>query len=818
MNHSSLNNFLIVPVLEQDGTLDYKSLKNSLLGHLAQEQGIQIPAILKDIKTSSDSETWAERQWEIKSHLLDITPDSDIKPFDAPLTATYRASLIIGTQKNRVLYLHEAIHEQLKGLFVSPEEMLSYGKFISTEFTCYGAHELQGVHVSVVPDDFREGMSFDGLGFCSPDIMNAMGVNALIQFRAVRGSLNQPGVAKGLLKVDECLPNNTILLTHGCLKGAGAKGDWNGVQDLWVGVLRDYQKPGRVKDSWTWNEIPGHKTVKEHEIPQTVSKAHELMDIISEPAKALEYKGLLDRDEGFSMLDQVLRTAVGATGGNRLPPLTQHPYLALGLRDLMASKLREIAVDGATSWHYLVNTATIEIENQPRAIRTNLFPVGTEVVIRRYPIILRDSWGVVVGPADGPQEIEMSELVQKEVAADHDGDQIAVIECPRRLEIAKKERGTGDSTVSKSRRRLCSTWWEHSQVIASNIGGSSVGLCTYGLLSAAIKDAPEKEELKDVLQASVDKMKWDCEVNTSLAREALDKWGLPSHIAQRHNSLQFKSPDTTNRFEDKNWNACVDVFVTRTEKQEVLPLSAYGTVLFGKDAHGLSKADFRELVSVYRFYCSRIKALHALENESYRQEKIGELFDSLRAWASDKTSPSWICAAWQLCHQQSSRNNRAVFVFEVWRTHLVELLAKVYKSEVMARLTPDSDIQLTKEEFMALQNGLKGKLVPINTKLAIEYHAPQDKTESKGIKSVGIVKLNGVNPEELAEKIQNGEVKSRSDETRPLPGIGANGLDLVVGESKVAEVADGDVASFDPSLLKGEVQVFRNSLKLVAIA
>jgi len=820
MNQSSLNNFTLVPVIEQDGSLSYKSFENTLLGSLSKAMDIAIPAIIKDIKISADSESYMERQWEIKSQLLELTPSSSIKPFDVSLNATYKASLITGNQKNRVVYLHEDIHERLKGIFVSPEEMLSYGKFLSTEFTCYGAHSLSGVNIQVVPDAFRDGYEYDGLGFCSKDIMEALGVHNLIQFRAVRSELKLPGVSKGLLKCDPSLglPPNTIMFTHGCLKGAGEKDGWVGLQNLWIGVLRNYQKPGRVKDSWTWSEIPTHKYVKETEIPQAINRANELMDIIGEPAKALEYKGLLDRDEGFSMLDQVLRVAVGATIGNVLPPLTQHPYLAMGLRDLMASKLREVAVDGAISWNYLVNTATIHDKNEPRAIRTCLYPVGTEVVIRRYPIILRDSWGVVVGNSDGSQEIQMAEQVQKEVAADHDGDQIAIIECSRRLKIAKEERDNPNSVVSKNHERLMSTWWELQQTIAKNIGSSGVGTATYGLLASKISGNDKlAEELCSELQKAVDSMKWSVKADIKKCREALDEYGLPVHVAHRHDPKQFKAPETTDSFEDANWTAVVNVFKSRTEKLEILPLSAYGSI-FGYDAHGLSKAKFRELVMVYRFYCAKIRSLHELKDETYRREKIGELFESLRAWASDKTGANWICAAWQLCHQQASKNNRAVFVFELWREHLITILGGIYHSQEMERVSEEfkSDIKLTEMDLKSLQVGIKKDIYPTGVPIQINPEVVSINT-SKKLSSVAIVNLNGISPVELSELIKKNDVEVVASKDRFLPGFDCNGLDVVTSQGKVAEIADVDIQNFSNSVLEGEVLEFKNSLKVISL-
>jgi hypothetical protein len=422
MNYSSLNNSLMIPVIEHDQSISCKVLKNTMLGILSKEFGIGIPAIIKEIKIDHDNDSWSERQWKLGRELLDITGDNGYRFMDTILKDRYIASLVIGTSKSRVVFLHERLYDLCKSLYESPESMLAYGKAISTEFSCHGLHSLNDVNLEVKSNHFRDNRFYDGLGFCSKDIFDSIGKDVLIQFRMVRSMFTHPGIAKGLLMYDPelNLPTNTILLTEGCLKGAGKSEGWNGKQDIWLGVLRNYTEPSKVKDSWTWNAIPAHKHISDSEVSIAIQKTHDLMDIATDPVKAFDKRGLLFRDkEDMSTLEQALKLAVETQDQTKLPPLTQHPYIALGIRDMVAAELRSTAVDGAVEWDYLVNTGTIKSEEDlSRAIYTNLFPVGTEVVLRRYPIILRDSWGVVVGSSRYDQSIEMSALVQMELAAD----------------------------------------------------------------------------------------------------------------------------------------------------------------------------------------------------------------------------------------------------------------------------------------------------------------------------------------------------------------------------------------------------------------
>ncbi|MBF0243894.1 MAG: hypothetical protein HQL31_01305 [Planctomycetes bacterium] len=815
----SLNNMLIIPVLEKDGTIGYKSTKNTILGHIAQLWGINIPAIIMEVQIDQETESWAERQHLLRGQLQDIEGEDLPEIFGMKISGHYMASLIIGTSKTRVLFLEERIHLATRSLFESPESMLAYGKLLSSEFTCYGAWELKGVNVQTRPDNFLPDMEFDGLGFCSADIFKSMKIDVLIQFRAVRSGLKQLGIAKGVLKYDASLnlPENTILLTKGTLKGAGRREDWEGKQDLWLGILRNYCKPSVVKDSWSWSEIPAHRHVKLAEIPVAQKKAHELMNIVNEPAKAMEYKGLIDREEGFSMLDQVLRVAVGATVGNRLPPLTQHPYIALGLRDLMASRLREIAVDGATMWNYCLNTATIMGSTEPRAIRTNLYPIGTELVVRRYPILLRDSWGVVVGKTSYDAEIQLSKQIQAETASDHDGDMIALIQCPLRLEIAKAERATPDSIVAKNHQRLRSTWWEMSQIIAKNIGSAGVGTATFGMLAAKIAGKDElANELAGELQKSVDSMKWSVRADINKCREAMELYGLPVQVAHRHDLKQFRTPETTDRFDDVHWNAIEEIYKQRLGEQKILPLSAFGSI-FGHKAHGLSRDEYRSLLDIYRWYCSRVKAVSEMKDEDTKKEKMGELFELLRAWAQDKDD-RWICAAWTICHTQTNATgNRAVFVFEVFRERLVMLLAMIYKAEEMRRIKPEDAAGLSKTQFQALHRGLRSKLINSGVPLMIAERASEE-TPTGSIKTVALVELK-IAPQALQEALISKKASIVEDGSRLLPGHGINGWNVLLEGQKVGEVADKDAGNYSQMKhLKPEIITYRRSIKLVFAA
>jgi hypothetical protein len=826
----SLNNFIITPVIEKNGAVGYKTLKNTIAGHLGQRWGIPVPVIIKELSLEpGSSESFSERQFFLRQELQDITPESGLQVFGTDLQHRYKATLITGSAKSRVVYLEERIHDATRQLFKCPEELLGYGKVVSTEFSCYGLHHLSGVNVKVVADDFRAGRFYDGLSFVSKDIMDSMELCHLAQFRAIHHDMI-PGVAKGVIKFDPELelPANTIMFTESALKGAFELDQWQGQNlDLMIGILRNYDRVSSVKDSWTHHEIPSHKHIKEAEVASTVEEARRCVEIINNPAKAMEYRGVLDRDEGFSKLDNLLQVAVGATvDKDRLPPLTQHPYLALSLRDLMAHKLRTMAVDTAAKWKYVLNTGTVvENDEGARSIKTSLYPVGTKLVVRRYPILLMDSWGIVTGPSQNPQEVELSSLIQSEIMGDHDGDQIALHDCSLRVKAAQVDREQQKEAVSKTHERLRSTWWELPSVIAKNVGSSGVGTSTYGMLAAKIAGNDELAvDLSQELQKSVDSMKWSVRADISKCREALEEYGLPITVGHRQDKLQFKSPDTTSRFNDPLWDSVADAYESGIKEQQVLPLSAYQNIFGHEGSSGLSKDQFRHIQDIYRWYCQKVRAISELKDDGTRGDKMADLFEVLRVWGAER-SDAEIVAAWQITHSQSSKNNRAVFCFEVFGVRLLELLARVYKSEDVVRLEGMEEAPtLTREQYLALNDGLRGKLTSTGTPLAFQSTLEGERYLSESssldaLSTVALVALNGIKPEQLAEEIRNGRALPVEDQNRPLPaqGPGAFGLSIKFDGKEVAQVADKDIPVFKERGLKGEFICYGKSLKVVSV-
>ena len=805
---------LVVPVIEQSLEVSYTVWKHTMVNELAKREGIDVPVIIKDLKIDHDAESWSERQWSLKGQLLDLDSTNCPEVFGKPLESVYEPVLVTGSSKSRVVFIEESIAEKVKALFNSPEEMISYGKAVTSEFSCYGLWNLEDVNVKVVPD---EGVDLyrDGIGEISGDLLKEMGgLSPLIQFRAVRLGLSESSIAKGCLKLNPTLPSRTIVFTEGQIKGL--KSEWNSKQDLWLGVLRNYSKPGKIKDSWTSLEIPANKEVKAAEIEPAAKEAHRLMDILEDPLKVSEYKGLIDREEGFSLFDQVLRVAVGSKTIRKLPPLENHPYIRLGLQDLMASKLRSLATDGATKWDYLLSSGTL-VNEDGRAIKTSLYPIGTRLVVRRYPILLVDSYGYVTGPSDHPQTLLAGQSIRADLMMDDDGDVAAVIDCDHRYECTVKARSEMKKQVTKTHERLSSTFWETDSTIARNVGSSGIGSCTYSMLAAKIAGHDqEAEEMALELQKAVDSMKWSCRGDTKKAKEVLEEHGLPSHIAHRKDKKQFRKPETTDMFESDLWNRVAEVYKSRMAaiECEVLPLSAYSN-LFRKDSHGLSSNEYRHLQDIYRWYCSRIKHITNLEDESYKQEKMAELFNSLRAWAADKND-SYICAAWSLCHANSSKNNRASFVFQTFRdgNRLEKLLAKVYKSESLERIYESEAEEILEDE---VKSGLNSLLVRSGIPLEINHHEEDDNEQTSKLKTVALVNLQ--KPAAfVAGLIKSGLYEFKHDLERPLPGIGSYGMYVNSKAGSIAEVADKDVRLVENAQgkLRGlEVIEYRRSIKLI---
>lgn len=836
-----LTNLLIIPVLEATGSISYKSLRCSLLGHWADSLGIQVPAVIKEVdqsKSALEVQSWNERMHFLARELVDIDGSNCPEVFGIPLSAVYKPAFVVGANKNRVMFLHSEVFAKAKGLVDCPENLDAYARsMIYNEYRTHGLWSLSGLRVEVASDDcFREGLRLDGLGYLSQRLYQLLDCKApIVQFRACFPGGEQQGVFKGLLQYDPDLDMNgkDLVLPPSTLKGCTGKLELSPdtPTSLILGVLKTFSRPLKAKSSWTWLEAPSHKCVKQAEIPLAEARAHKFMDIINEPAKALEYKDLLAREDGaMSRIEQFLRIAVGAKVTDDRPSLLVHPYLALGLRDMMARRLRDLSVNGAREWNYLVGTGEITTgEADGREIRCNTHPVGTRLVVRRFPVILRDSWGVVVGPTQGDQEIQLGSKIMEELAGDVDGDQFAVISCERRLAITQKERGEEKApAISKTKARRRSSWFETVNVICRNLGGSAIGSATLGMLSAEFSGHHDKAlELSHELQLAVDQAKFDTSPDIKACRQALDEWGIPNHIVQRNNTKQYRSPTTTDFTGDALWDAVATIYKSRLEQQEVAPLAQYAH-LFGVRAHGLNRSEFQELEDVYKTYTRRVREISAIEDSASRDEKMKDLFDQCRLWVASKGEDDrWLFGAWMLVHQSGSAQNRGVWLFECFGARLLGALAEVYESEELTRLKDweaeeDTD-SLDFEAWTKCPDGLRGKLIRTGLQVEIAMTAKEEAiadrvatTDEPGLISIALVNIQHSTPEELGKAVESGQVSLVEDKARRLPALGCYGLDVTIKGRKVAEVADSSVQmARSHDWRQGTVLVYQKSLKIV---
>jgi hypothetical protein len=211
------------------------------------------------------------------------------------------------------------------------------------------------------------------------------------------------------------------------------------------------------------------------------------------------------------------------------------------------------------------------------------------------------------------------------------------------------------------------------------------------------------------------------------------------------------------------------------------------------------------LIDTYRFYCSRIMSLQKIEDAEARSEKITDLFKALKVWAEGKQDRRWACAAWSLCHSSSSKSNRAVFVFEIWKETILELLVEVYCSKSVELLPRVKSAEIT----------LPPVLIPLLDPLLIPRKGSDDSDSKHALKTVSFVALaDGVESSVLAKAITEKEIVVSPNPSRPLPALDAVGLDVHLGKDKVAEIADADVLNWS-NRLDAEVIVNRNSVKLI---
>jgi hypothetical protein len=301
-------------------------------------------------------------------------------------------------------------------------------------------------------------------------------------------------------------------------------------------------------------------------------------------------------------------------------------------------------------------------------------------------------------------------------------------------------------------------------------------------------------------------MKWSVKADIKKCRDALDQYGLPAHVAHRHDKKQFRKPETTDRFDSPLWNAVADEYQKTIEEQQVLPLRAYSSI-FGYE-HGLSSEEFRHLNDVYRWYCSSIARLSKLSSDKTKQEKIKDLYDNLRAWASDKCD-KWIVASWILTHGQASKNNRASFVFEVFRERLIDLLVDAYQSEVMTR-------HRSEEHDMRPVNGLYGPLFRSGNPLHFEPIERAEISSEREISTIAILQLQGISADDLAKAIQKKQAEVKEIKSKPLPALGTCSHGVYLEGRYVADIADSSVRNYllNPTL-EGEIITYQKSIKII---
>ena len=281
---------------------------------------------------------------------------------------------------------------------------------------------------------------------------------------------------------------------------------------------------------------------------------------------------------------------------------------------------------------------------------------------------------------------------------------------------------------------------------------------------------------------------------------------MPAHVAHRHDKRQFKSPETTDKFDSPLWNVVVDEYRQTMKEQKVLPLRAY-SMIFGHQAHGLSPDEFKHLNDVYRFYCSSVGRITKLSSDKDKQEKMKDLFDNLRFWASGKDD-QWVIGAWILTHGFAGKNNRASFVFEIFRDKLINLLVNIYHSEQLTRTWPeDSDSRPV--------DGLYGPMFKLGIPLAFDKVEVEQKM-TKSINTVAILQIKGISSDKLALLIESKRVEIRENKAKPLPALGTFSHGLYYESKHVADIADSSVRNYlmNPTL-EGEVITYQKSIKVI---
>lgn len=840
---------LLVRVITTDGKMDQRVFNDTYIKHLADQKNITFPMIIKEIDrpAQDEFESYQEYRMSLLKALRDLEP-SYLDTLNIPCfkaNGPYMPLYPLGSTRSSVVFVHEQIYDKLIGLCKSSEDVQAYLKAgVTTEFH-HGLFSLDSVNIEIKSDE-ENGQLTDGLGYISPDLILKMKAKNIIQFRAFHSNLSRSGIAKGLLKVNLDLPPNTIRFSESQLKGKINPEDWKGIRNLHIGLLRKFEgPPSTAEESWSLLEF--HKHIRDSEIHLAEDKTREYIDILKDPLKLCEHQGIINREStGLSIVDSLLKISIGSKNkSHRLPELHKHPYVMKNIQQVMATRLRHLATSGAKTCPYPVVTEVTYESGKENEIKTSLYPIGTELAIARYPLLegRNIGYGVVSGPSDSPTEISIGKKIAEMTASDSDGDCVLVMDDPTRVKLAKELNDNKQEIIKKNHTRKCSSLFEIKDAIIENLFSAGIGGATMSMVSCELSgDIKGRREMAELVQDCTDSIKYS--INTREGRlkskHYLEQYGLPDHITNRGSKEQFSDPEKTKVFGSSPlWSAISKIYKQEMAglKGQSLPLRAFANI-FGNDAYELTKEQIRELTSIYRYWCVKVREIHKSDSgDEEKQEKFRNLVYTLTTWKNklDGDLRHWTAAAWSITHAASGKNNIGAFVFHVFGPELIEMLIEVYDAREMIPMIPVKELDDGKTEFDVRWNHNGLNLVPDLSIACVkgnqnEYfysNTPAEiRREDKTIKSktapsmesISIVALNNVSPDDLAEMLRRNQVEARPIE-RMLPAFDSFAYGLYQGESLLAEISDKDIPVFMKyeQKISKEIVTFNRSLKAIYV-
>ena len=272
------------PFFPVKGEMELRLFKNSYLSVIAEQLGISTPLVMKEVQRPLDCESWQEYRFDLLRQLKPIFHEG----------AQYFPLHTTGNSRTVVAYIHEELEDLLLNLVSCSEDCIAYLKACTTTEYPYGIHRLEGVTVKL-NDDEHDGVLTDGLGYISEDLLSdEIGANNIVQMRCFHSALSKSGIVKGLLKIDRYLPARCITLSRSQLKGKIYENEWSGVIGLDIGILRKFEgPPSKADDSWSFLEY--WHDLRDTEIPDAVAKAKKYCEIMKDPLKICQYRGILKK-------------------------------------------------------------------------------------------------------------------------------------------------------------------------------------------------------------------------------------------------------------------------------------------------------------------------------------------------------------------------------------------------------------------------------------------------------------------------------------------------------------------------------------------